>query len=402
MPNEPPSLPQLDLISAKMDQLKQCLKIVGTEFIPTTESAGRVTAQNITACRNSPSTDVSAMDGYAVRWSDIDREALPVIGTTTAGSAPLHLASKSAIRVFTGGPIPIQAECVVRREDCQESTSQVTILLPTESIALGQNIRRRGENAREGDIVIQRGELLSACRFAGTMTFHDDPKIEVFQKVRIGIINTGDELMEFGQPLETWQIRDSNGPYLESALASQPWIQTRRSKVSDHRDKTEQAIRDTLGQCDVLLLTGGVSMGDTDFVPDSIRSVGGQVVFHRIPIRPGRPILGAYGPEGQLILGLPGNPQSVAITFRRYALELIRHIAGCVRAEPVPWIQLEANDTKTLDLTWFRLVCFRQDGQLSLVTSLGSGDIASLIQSDGFVEIPPNCQAAGTRKFFAW
>ncbi len=402
MPNEPPSLPQLDLISAKMDQLKHCLRIVGTEFIPSIESVGRVTAQNITANRDSPSTDVSAMDGYAVRWSDIGLKTLPVTGTTTAGSTPLHLASESAIRVFTGGPIPTNAECVVRREDCQESTSYVTILVPKETIPLGQNIRRRGENVRAGNIVIQRGELLSACRFAGAMTFHDDSNIEVFQRVRIGIINTGDELMEFGQPMETWQIRDSNGPYLESALANQPWIQTRRSKVSDHRDKTEQAIRDTLGQCDVLLLTGGVSMGDTDFVPDSVRSVGGQVVFHRIPIRPGRPILGAYGPEGQLILGLPGNPQSVAITFRRYAQDLIRHVAGFARAEPVPWIQLEANDTKTLDLTWFRLVAFQEDGRLSLVTSLGSGDIASLVQSDGFVEIPPNCQAAGMRKFFAW
>ncbi len=402
MPNESPSLPQLDLILAKMDQLKHCLQVLGNELIPATQSSGRVTAQNIRAFQDSPSTDVSAMDGYAVRWSDIDLPTLPVIGTTTAGSTPLQLASKSAIRVFTGGPIPTDAECVVRREDCQESTAQVTILVPKESIGLGQNIRRRGENARAGDMVIQRGELLSACRFAGAMTFHSDPNIEVFQKVRIGIINTGDELMEFGQPMETWQIRDSNGPYLESALANQPWIQTRRSKVSDHRDKTEHAIREALGQCDVLLLTGGVSMGDTDFVPDSIRSVGGQVVFHRIPIRPGRPILGAYGPEGQLILGLPGNPQSVAITFRRYAMGLIRHVAGFARSEHVPWIQLETSDTKTLDLTWFRLVSFQEDGRLSLVRSQGSGDIASLIQSDGFVEIPPNCQAAGTRKFFAW
>ncbi len=402
MPIEPPSLPQLDLISAKMDQLKHSLRIVGTEFLPATESSCRVTAQNILAFRDSPSTDVSAMDGYAVRWSDINGQTLPVIGTTTAGSTPLQLAPSSAIRVFTGGPIPTQAECVVRREDCQESTSQVTILVPKELIALGLNIRRRGENARAGDIVIQRGELLSACRFAGAMTFHSDATIEVFQKVRIGIINTGDELMEFGQPMETWQIRDSNGPYLESSLANQPWMQTRRSKVSDHRDKTEHAIRDMLGQCDVLLLTGGVSMGDTDFVPDSVRSTGGQVVFHRIPIRPGRPILGAYGPEGQLILGLPGNPQSVAITLRRYAMELIRHVAGFVRSEHVPWIQLEANDTKTLDLTWFRLVSYQADGRLSLVTSQGSGDIASLIHSDGFVEIPPNSQAAGTRKFYAW
>ena len=389
-------------ISIKMDLLKSGLRIVGTESIAAIESFGRVTAQNINAFRDSPATDVSAMDGYAVRLSDMDGNALPVTGTATAGSAPLQLAPKSAIRVFTGGPVPPQAECVVRREDCQESTFQVKILVPKHSIALGQNIRRQGENVRAGAAVIKTGSLLSACPFAGSMTFLSTATIEVFKKVRIGIINTGDELIEFGQPIESWQIRDSNGPFLESSLAIHPWVQSERSTVSDQRDHTEQTIRDNLSQCNVLLLTGGVSMGDTDYVPDSIRSAGGQVVFHRISIRPGQPLLGATGPEGQLILGLPGNPLSAAVTFRRYAMEMIRHVAGFAHSEPAPLIQLETSDSKTTDLTWFRLVSLRDDGRLSLVSSQGSGDIASLIQSDGFVEIPPNCQAAGTRKFFAW
>ncbi len=390
------------LISTKIDQLKSGLRVVGTESIAAIESFGRVTAQNINAFRDSPSTDVSAMDGYAVRLSDMDGNVLPVTGTATAGSAPLQLPPKSAIRVFTGGPVPPQAEAVIQREDCQESTFQVKILVPKESIALGQNIRRQGENVRAGATVTQTGSLLSACPFAGAMTFLSTTAIEVFKKVRIGIINTGDELIEFGQPIESWQIRDSNGPFLESSLAIHPWVHTERSTVSDNRDRTEHAIRNNLSQCDVLLLTGGVSMGDTDYVPDSIRSAGGKVVFHRIAIRPGRPILGATGPEGQLILGLPGNPLSVAVTFRRYAMELIRHVAGFARFEPVPLMQLDTSDTKISDLTWFRLVSLRDDGRLSLVSSQGSGDIASLIQSDGFVEIPPNSQATGTRSFYAW
>ncbi len=385
-----------------MDQLKSGLRVVGAESIAATGSFGRVTAQTINAFRDSPSTDVSAVDGYAVRWSEIDGNTLPISGTATAGSAPLQLDTKSAIRVFTGGPVPPQAECVIRREDCQESTSYVKIIVPKQSIALGQNIRRQGENVRAGVTVTSTGSLLSACSFAGAMTFLSSATIKVFKKVRIGIINTGDELIEFGEPIEPWQIRDSNGPFLESSLASHRWVQTERSTVADHRDRTEQAIRNKLSQCDVLLLTGGVSMGDTDYVPDSIRSVGGQVVFHRISIRPGRPLLGAYGPEGQLILGLPGNPLSVAVTFRRYAMEMIRHVAGFARSEPVPMMQLESSDTKTSDLTWFRLVSLRDDGRLSLVSSQGSGDIASLIQSDGFVEIPPNSQASGTRSFYAW
>ena len=396
------SLPQVDLIDAKIEQLKSHLQIAGVERLATPTSAGRVTAQDLCAFRDSPSTDVSAMDGYAVRWSDIDDQPLPVTGTATAGSPSLQLASKTAIRVFTGGPVPPQAECVVRREDCIESPSQVAIQVPRDSIAINQNIRRQGENAKAGDLVIPRGSLLSPCRFAGAMTFSSNPELEVYKKVRVAIINTGDELIEFGQHIEPWQIRDSNGPFLESMLANYPWVQTERSQVADQRDKTEQAIRERLAQCDVLLLTGGVSMGDTDYVPDSIRSVGGQIVFHRIPIRPGRPMLGAYGPNGQLILGLPGNPLSVAVTFRRYAMDLVRYVAGFSNAESVPSIQLESDDSKTIDLTWFRLVSLNEAGRLKLVSSLGSGDIASLIKSDGFAEIPPNSPAAGIRKYYGW
>ena len=364
------TLPQIDLISAKMDQLKDRLRIVDLEPVVATKSSGRVLAENIFAFRDSPSTDVSAMDGYAVRLCDINEKSLPVTGTATAGSTPLQLTPISAIRVFTGGPVPIQAECVVRREDCLETATQVTIQVPIESIALGQNIRRQGENAKAGDLVIPRGSLLSPCRFAGAMTFSSNPELAVYKKVRVAIINTGDELIEFGQHIQPWQIRDSNGPFLESMLASHAWVQTERFKVPDQRDKTEQAIRERLAQCDVLLLTGGVSMGDTDYVPDSIRSVGGQIVFHRIPIRPGRPMLGAYGPNGQLILGLPGNPLSVAVTFRRYAMHLIRYIAGFANAEPVPSIQVESDDSKTIDFTWFRLVSLDAAGRLKLVTVL--------------------------------
>ncbi len=246
-------LPQLDLVLSKMDQLKQHLRIVSTEIVSALESFDRVTAQNINAFRDNPSTDVSAMDGYAVRWADIDADALPVCGTATAGSTPQQLAARSAMRVFTGGPVPIQADCVVRREDCSESIAEVRILVPKETILLGQNIRRQGENARAGDTIIQRGSLLSACRFTGAMTFLSESSIHVFKKVRVGIINTGDELIEFGQNIEAWQIRDSNGPFLESSMAVHRWLQTERSKVLDKPDQIERAIRDSLDHCDVLL-----------------------------------------------------------------------------------------------------------------------------------------------------
>ena len=385
-----------------MADLQSRLKKVSTELVLTVQASGRVLAQDIRACRDSPAIDVSAMDGYAIRLDELNGRAFPICGTAKAGSAPIPMTVGTAVRVFTGGPVPREAQCVVRREDCNESETYVSVCVPKESLAMGQNIRRQGQNARSGNTVVDSGTLLSPCSFAGAITFSDQSSLTLFQKVRIGIINTGNELIEFGQPIQPWQIRDSNGPFLESMLARLGWVEVRRSKVLDEQEATADAIREQLNNCDVLLLTGGVSMGDTDFVPDAIKSVGCEIVFHRIPIRPGSPMLGAVGPRGQLVLGLPGNPLSVAVTFRRFGLAMIKAVAGFSSQELPPILQLDTDDNRTLDLTWFRLVRMKADGRLSLVPSQGSGDIASLIQSDGFAEIMPNMPSAGSWPFFEW
>lgn len=402
MANDGNPLSQVDFIQAKLDQLRNRLQVVSSEPIAVPNSFGRVAAQSIQAFRDSPATDVSAMDGYAVHLEEVDGSTLRVFGTATAGSIPLEMPPRSAVRVFTGGPVPARAQCVVRREDCDESETYVTIRTPRDDLALGLNIRRQAENARLGDTIIPRGSLLDACNYAGALTFCNDPFLDVHRPVRIGIINTGDELIPYGQPISPWQIRDSNGPFLESNLSQQPWLTVERIQVDDDRDRTEQAIGDVLSRSDAVLLTGGVSMGDTDYVPDAISACGGQVLFHRLPIRPGRPMLGAVGPEGQLILGLPGNPLSVAVTFRRYGVELLRHVAGMVNPELFSMVEVESDDPKTLDLTWFRLVKKQSNGKLSLVSSKGSGDIASLLQSDGFIEVPRHTPTTGMRRFFPW
>jgi molybdopterin molybdotransferase len=397
-----PSLPQICPIAAKMADLKSQLRRVQSGVLPLEQAAGRVLAQDLLAFRDSPAIDVSAMDGYAFRRDEFDGSVFRICGTATAGSAPIPLSERSSVRVFTGGPVPDQADCVVRREDCNESESFVSVCLPKESIPSGLNIRRQGENARQGDLIVSQGTLLTPCNFAGAVTFSDRSLIQVYQKVRIGIVNTGDELFDIGRPIEPWQIRDSNGPFLEAMLSRHAWSEVDRMRVADQQEATNIAIQEQLERCDVLLLTGGVSMGDTDFVPDAIRNANCKIVFHRIPIRPGKPMLGAVGPNGQLVLGLPGNPLSVAVTFRRFGLELIQAIAGFSSVELPPRLPLECDSSKTLDLTWFRLVKLHDNGVLTLVPTQGSGDIASLARSDGFVEIPPNRSSAGTWPFYAW
>jgi molybdopterin molybdotransferase len=162
------------------------------------------------------------------------------------------------------------------------------------------------------------------------------------------------------------------------------------------------ALSQALAESDAVILTGGVSMGDTDHVPKSIVDCRGEVVFHRVPIRPGKPLLGAVGPKGQLIMGLPGNPVSVAVTFRRYALPLLRHIAGTRGEEIVARIPLLCDDAKTLELIWFRLVKLDGSGNAMVLPSQGSGDIISLSNSDGFVEIPAGVLPKGSFPFYSW
>lgn len=394
--------PIIDPCIAQLDKLRSSLARVSVEVVSTEQAIHRIVAQDIHAFRDSPAIDVSAMDGYAIRLDDLDGSVLPITATSTAGSPPVQLEGRSAIRVFTGGPVPSQAQCVVRREDCNESETYVSIAVPKESLFPGQNIRRQGENAAAGGTVVPEGTLLTPSRYAGAITFSEETKIQVFRKVRVGIINTGDELIDFGKPIQPWQIRDSNGPFLEAMLHRHAFLKVTRTKVHDQQDDTRAILEAHLQECDVILLTGGVSMGDTDFVPDAIQSCGCTTIFHRLPIRPGKPILGAVGPRGQLVLGLPGNPLSVAVTFRRFALGLIQHVAGFARADDPLYAQLDAPDDKAIQLTWFRLVKVGSHGRLNLVPSQGSGDIASLIQSDGFVQIPPNAMPAGQRLYYPW
>ena len=142
-------------------------------------------------------------------------------------------------------------------------------------------------------------------------------------------------------------------------------------------------------------------MGDTDFVPAAIQSLGGEIVFHRLPIRPGKPVLGGVI-DGKLILGLPGNPVSVAVTARVFGLPLLRKLSGCPTPAVRPSVELSAGHDKPLDLTWFRLVNMDDQGQLQLTRSQGSGDLVSLSHSCGFVEIPPGQVGQGPFQLTLW
>jgi molybdopterin molybdotransferase len=395
-------LPQIGPIQDAVFRLADRLDVVSIETIKAEDCGGRVLSDDLGSDRDSPAIDVSAMDGYAVRIHDVTGDPIAVSGTIPAGSPPQPLPIGKAIRIFTGAPVPPEADCIVRREDTLEHAHQVTIHIPASALQTGQNIRRRGENAPAGSVVLPKGTWITPAAMGAIATFAPS-SLQVRKRVRTAVLNTGDELADIGQAVEPWQIRDSNGPLLETWLKQLPWVEfVGRQHVSDTLESAVTAIENQLPNVDAILLTGGVSMGDTDHVPAAIEQLGGAISFHRLPIRPGKPILGA-SIGGKLLLGLPGNPVSVAVTSRVLGLPLLRKVAGFASiANTSIACNIDNPDDKSLDLIWYRLVTIDDNGRAKLLGSQGSGDLVSLAISHGFVEIPSGMSGQGPWKLTYW
>lgn len=389
-----PQLPKLNHPDEAIDRVCGLLQPVSSELIAQQTSLGRVLAERIVTDRPSPPLDVSAMDGFALRFADLRHEPIAVCGTSQAGHAPPELFSEQAVRIFTGAPVPSGADVVIKREDTVELLHQFEIKIERSAIRPGQNIRRLGENASVGSEVLSAGIVVGPAQMVALATFAPTD-IRVFRRVRTAIVNTGDELIESGAPALPWQIRDSNGPLLESLIRNRTWLElTSRSRVADQVKALRDHLSAQLENADAILLTGGVSMGDTDHVPQVLRELGATIVFHKLPIRPGKPILGAIGPQGQAIIGLPGNPVSVAATALRIAFPILKHLAGFRDIAPTLMpVELSDPDRKSIPLHWYRPVqfCHSVSGerpQVRLTPNLGSGDVVALSASDAFIEVP--------------
>lgn len=395
-----PQLPKLNHPDEAIERMCGLLARISSELVSQEVAAGRVLAESIVTDRPSPPMDVSAMDGYALRSEDIRRGKISVIGCSLAGHAPPLLREGNAVRIFTGAPVPQNATLVVKREDTHEESDTIELKEPLEVYRTGQNIRRQGENAATGSLVLSSGQEITAPRRVALATFGAD-EIRVYRRIRLSIVNTGDELIEPGQPVLPWQIRDSNGPLLASLFKPYAWIELiNRTRVADQYEVLKNRLQLELQSCDALLLTGGVSMGDTDHVPSVLRDLGARIVFHKLPIRPGKPVLGAIGPTGQAILALPGNPVSVAATAMRIALPVLKFLAGLKDFMPKTVRgQLVDADQKSIPLHWYRpiqLLDPAPDGvqRVRLTPNLGSGDVVALSSSDGFIEVPADCKTS--------
>ncbi len=422
---------RFDSPQAALAALLSEVKPVTTERVALSAAAGRVLAEPLRTDRDSPPCDTSAMDGYAVRLADLARGELPVAGEVAIGQPPPEMPLGTALRIVTGAPVPAGADAVIRREDTDEfDRTRIVLRIPTTAVLPGQHIRRRGENRRAGSLVLAAGALIGPAVMSALAAFGRG-EVEVYRRVRVGILNSGDELVAADParpggeddrrapaqarnaevPLSPFQIRDSNGPGLEAFIRFLPWcVLVHRQQVADNPTALRQALMALRATSDLVITTGGVSAGDHDYVPQVVRDCGGRIIFHKLPVRPGKPVLGAVCDQ-TVIIGLPGNPVSALGGARRLVRPVLGYLAGQVLAEPstarsveppVPRVRLVRTDETTLKLWWWRLVRLNAQGEAELVANRGSGDLVAAALSDGFVEIPPGESGEGPWPFYRW
>lgn len=303
-----------------------------TETLPLKAAVGRVLAQSVISPLNVPSHDNSAMDGFALHSQDINSPALNIIGTAYAGKPFTGTVNAGeCIRIMTGAVIPQGTDTVIMQERTEVSGNRMTILDPPKPQA---NVRYTGEDLKEGQAVLETGRQLRPADI-GLIASLGIGEVSVYRKLKVAFFSTGDELVSIGQPLSAGQIYDSNRYTLHGMLLGLNVDIIDMGVVRDDPAALEQALIAASTQADVILTSGGVSVGEADFMKQLLEKLG-QVVFWKIAMKPGRPL--AYGKVGSAhYFGLPGNPVSVMVTFYQFVRDALLYLAG---QNPVPALPL--------------------------------------------------------------
>ena len=367
----------------------------GEEAVALREAAGRVLARDLVAPVALPPFDNSAVDGWAFRHADLAAAGdtrLAERGRVAAGQAAgAPVGAGEAVRVFTGAPMPPGADCVVMQEDVRRDGD--AILVP-HGLKPGANARPAGEDIALGSVALEAGRRLGPAEI-GLAAALGCAVLPVRRRVRVGVFSTGDELAEPGGVLGPAQTFDSNRFTLMALLGRLPVEVFDLGVLPDDAGATVRALDAAAGSHDLLLSSGGVSMGEEDHVRAAIES-SGSLVFWKLAIKPGRPA--AMGlVRGTPVIGLPGNPVAAVVTFLHLARPLVLRLAGA-RAEPLLRVGAVAafDYRKKAGRREYVRVTLRQGEDLPIARKFpreGAGLLSSLTQSDGFAELPEDVTA---------
>ena len=290
--------------------LAQPLKLPATVATDLLEARDRVLAEDVVSDIDVPPADNSAMDGYAIRASDLDStNSLPIDQRIQAGDEPKTLIRNTAARIFTGAEIPSGADTVVMQENCIVDSNLVSF---NETILAGSNIRRQGQDIASGSVVVKKGQRLRAQEL-GLLASIGLTKANTYQPLKIAIVNTGNELIEPGQALKKGQIYNSNRFLLDGILNGWGFDVTHCEIVADNFSSTKEALKKISKSNDIVITTGGVSVGEEDHIKPAVEALG-VIDLWKVAIKPGKPF--AFGHiQDTPFIGLPGNPASVFATL---------------------------------------------------------------------------------------
>ncbi|MEO8718411.1 MAG: gephyrin-like molybdotransferase Glp [Burkholderiales bacterium] len=368
--------------------IRACLAPVREiERVPVREALGRVLAEDIVPAIDVPGHDNTAMDGYAVRFADLGAGAtvLEEIGAALAGKAfagPVR--AGQCVRVTTGAVMPDGTDTVVVQEVVKVQGARVTI--PPNQKAK-QNVRYAGEDLSKGEAVLHPGHWLRSAEL-GLIASLGIAEVLVRRRLRVAFFSTGDELASVGAPLKAGEVYDSNRYTLHGMLARLGVEIRDLGVVRDDPARLEAAFRDAAAQADAIITTGGVSVGEADFVKPMMAQLG-EALFWRIAMRPGRPM--AFGRIGDAFLfGLPGNPVAVMVTFYQFVREALLQLAGRSDDCALPLLKVAAAEPlrKVAGRTEFqRGIVFREGGELKVKTTgqQGSGVLRSMSEANCFI-----------------
>ena len=370
------------------EAIRACLTpIPGTERVAVRDALGRVLAQEIVPQINVPGHDNSAMDGYAVRFSDLRQEEIKLrqIGTAFAGK-PFRgsVGAGECVRVMTGGVMPKGADTVVVQEICRAQNGRVTI--PSGQKA-GQNVRAAGEDLKAGVPVLRAGQPVRAAEL-GLIASLGIAEVAVKKRLRVAFFSTGDELASIGTPLKEGEVYDSNRYTLHGMLAQLGVETVDLGVVRDDPALLEAAFRKAAAAADAIVTTGGVSVGEADFVKQLMAKLG-EVLFWKIAMRPGRPM--AFGRIGDAFLfGLPGNPVAVMVTFYQFVRDALLVLGGRTDAFEIPLLSAKsANHIRKIPgrTEYQRGILFNEGGDWKVRSTgqQGSGVLRSMSEANCFI-----------------
>jgi molybdopterin molybdotransferase len=367
-----------------------------TEYVELESANGRVLAEDIAASHASPRFDNSAVDGFAVSGPN---SPWRVVGTIAAGESGAALGSGEAARVMTGAAAPLGTFAVLMQEDCELDQS---LLRSGQAVVRdGMNIRRQGEEFSFGDVVVAAGTRINPM-VLGSLRSLGLPEAPVRSMPRVAILSTGTELVEPGCELEPSQIYESNSLPIAAVLRGLG-AESRVEHVEDDREQTEATVRSMLEEVDLLITTGGASVGAFDFVPSTLASLGFQFVFSKVAMKPGKPVAFGMREDGKAWFGLPGNPMSAQATFLLLVLPYLDSELGFFRFKLLNGHHRKPGREEFIPAN----LHIDPEPGVSLLPSVGSHATAGFAVSNGMARIPASIESLSPGEevqfaFFPW